>query len=78
MHIKFGFFIILLLFASLLFSQTTHLNYEKLISELIQDINKDSISIIINKSEYKLTILYNEKKIKKHLAVKYFILLLYA
>ena len=66
MHIKFGFFIILLLFASLLFSQTTHLNYEKLISELIQDINKDSISIIINKSEYKLTILYNEKKIKSY------------
>ncbi len=66
MYIKLGFFIILLLFASFLFSHTTPLHYEKLISELIQDINKDSISILIEKSEYKLTILYNDKKIKSY------------
>jgi murein L,D-transpeptidase YafK len=66
MHFKFGFIIILLLFASLLFSQTTHLNYQIQISKLIEDINKDSISILIEKSEYKLTILYNDKRIKSY------------
>ena len=66
MQSKFGLLIFLLLFTSFLFPQNAPLNYEKQISELIQDINKDSISILIEKSEYKLTILYNDKKIKSY------------
>ena len=49
-----------------LLSQEDHLNYESQILDLIEDINKDSISILIEKSEYKLTILYNEKRIKRY------------
>lgn len=66
MRSKLGLCIILLLFASFLFSQNNLLNYKKQISELIQDINKDSISILIEKSEYKLTIIYNDKRIKSY------------
>ena len=49
-----------------LLSQEDHLNYQNQISELIEDINKDSISILIEKSEYKLTILHNDKRIKSY------------
>jgi murein L,D-transpeptidase YafK len=49
-----------------LLSQEDHLNYQNQISELIEDINKDSISILIEKSKYKLTILYNDKRIKSY------------
>ena len=49
-----------------IFSQENYLNYDKQLSELIQDIDKDSISILIEKSEYKLTILYNDKRIKSY------------
>ena len=58
--------VILLLLASILFSQNEFLNYEKHISELIENINKDSISILIVKSEHKLTVLYNNEKIKSY------------
>ena len=47
-----------------LFSQNDLLNYNKQISELIEDLNKENISILIEKSEYKLTILYNNIRIK--------------
>ena len=57
--------LITLFFCSLL-SQENYLNHEKQISELIEDIDKDSISILIEKSEYKLTILHNGKRIKNY------------
>jgi len=66
MRIKLGLFVILSLLASFLFSQNDFLNYKKHISEFIGDINKDCISILIEKSEYKLTILYNDEKIKSY------------
>ncbi len=58
--------VIILLYTSFLFSQNDFINFEKQISELIENINKDSISLLIEKSEYKLTVLYNEQKIKSY------------
>ena len=49
-----------------LLSQEDYLNYQNQISELIANINKDSVSILIEKSEYKFTILYNDKRIKSY------------
>ena len=66
MHNKLTFVLLILLFSSILVSQDEFLNYEKHISELIENINKDSISILIEKSEYKLTVLYNNEKIKSY------------
>ena len=66
MRSKLGLCVILLLFTSFLFSQNDLLNYKKQISELIANINKDSVSILIEKSEYKLTVLYNNEEIKSY------------
>ncbi len=66
MRSKLGLCVILSLFVSLLFSQNDYLNYEKQISELIANIDKDSVSILIEKSEYKLTMLYCNEKIKSY------------
>lgn len=53
------------------FSQNTTnnqqlLNYDKKISELIESIDKDKISLLIEKSDYMLTILYECEKIKSY------------
>ena len=58
--------IILSLSVSILFSQENLLNHVRQISELIENLNIDSISILIEKSEYKLTIIYNDNKIKSY------------
>ncbi|MCD4796582.1 MAG: L,D-transpeptidase [Candidatus Cloacimonetes bacterium] len=42
------------------------LNYDKNISDLIENLNKDSIQIIIEKSKYKLSIQYYRKIIKSY------------
>lgn len=57
---------LIVLFFYPIFSQEMYLNYNKQISELIENINKDSISILIEKTEYKLTVLYNNEKIKSY------------
>jgi len=48
------------------FAQETYLNYSIDIQELIPNLDVDSTSILIEKSEYKLTILYNGAKIKSY------------
>jgi murein L,D-transpeptidase YafK len=71
---KYTFFIlisIILLFIYPAFSQNTTfdqqlLNYDKKISELIESIDKDKVSLLIEKSDYRLTILYEGKKIKSY------------
>ena len=62
---------IILLFIYTAFSQNTSnnqqlLNYDKKISELIESIDKDKVSLLIEKSDYKLTIIYEGVKIKSH------------
>jgi len=57
---------LIMLISLQLFAQENYLNYDKQFTELIGEINKDSISILIEKSEYKLTIFYNNKKIKSY------------
>ncbi len=66
MRSKLGLCIILLLLASFLYSQNDLLNYKKQISDLIENIKTDSISILIEKSEFKLTVLYNDNPIKSY------------
>jgi len=58
--------IVSVLVVSICFSQNIHLDYDKSISELIKNVDQDSVSILIEKSEYKLTILYNNRRIKSY------------
>ena len=57
---------LIVLFFYPIFSQEMYLNYNKHISELIDNLNKDNVSILIEKTEYKLTMLYNNEKIKSY------------
>jgi len=66
MQKKIVFLIISSLIVSILFSQEDFLNYDRQFSEIIEEVNEDSISILIEKSDYKLTILYNNKRIKSY------------
>jgi len=66
MQKKIIFLIILYFFVSILFSQEDFLNYDRHFSEIIEEVNEDSISILIEKSDYKLTILYNNKMLKSY------------
>ena len=45
------------------------LNYDKKISELIKSINKDKVSLLIEKLDYRLTVLYEDEKIKSYSVV---------
>ena len=57
---------LLFLFVTVLFSQENFLNYNKQISEIITEVNIDDISILIEKSKYKLTILYADEQLKSY------------
>lgn len=56
---------LMIIFTSLS-SQNNYLNYEHQLSDLIENLNKDSVSLLIEKSEYKLTLLYNDIKVKSY------------
>ena len=62
--------IILLFIYPAFFQNTTNnqqlLNYDKKISELIESIDKDKVSFLIEKSDYRLTVLYEGEKIKSY------------
>ncbi len=59
-------FIILVTFCTVIYSQDPYLNYDQPLTKLIENVNADSISILIEKSEYKLTIMSNNKRIKSY------------
>ena len=42
------------------------LNYNKKISELIKSIDENKVSLLIEKSDYRLTLLYEDEKIKSY------------
>ena len=66
MQYKLAFIVLLLLISSILVSQDDLLNNNKQLSELIENLNKDNVSILIEKAEYKLTVIYNDEKIKSY------------
>jgi len=64
--LKVIFIYILFLFSSTLLSSQELLNYNKPLTELVDNIESDSISILIEKSEYKLTLMFDTNRIKSY------------
>lgn len=57
---------VVFVYASTLIFAQEYLNYNKPLTELIEQIDSDSISILIEKTEYKLTLIYCNKRIKSY------------